>query len=318
MIPLPLPNTRAHPYRGLSVQDVTFPLTPATVEAHLRGREVYRRTEYLLLRNGTEAALAAVRKRSVEPLFSPVTDARWLAGPDQITQVRHPDLDVGNATALAGVADPEKVVTVVEGRHEHVNFIWEPAPVSVAVTEVAPPDPPKLLDQARRVVAYDEDLPPIELVPDVVDLSDLARSNPASHYLLPCRGSGAELPGEVAFLDTRPAHRHPWLMIGCERSAQMHEHFYGDRPPQVDLCPRVRISDTGSDGGADTDVRVLTKCCLHERGVEVTGMVATVPWGATLDEVRTALRRLVGVDQQSTVSSGAPVAGDRSGQAGGT
>jgi hypothetical protein len=40
---------------------------------------------------------------------------------------------------------------------------------------------------------------------------------------------------------------------------------------------------------------VLTKCCLLERGVQVDGTTAVVPWGASLDEVRTALRALCGL-----------------------
>ena len=36
----------------------------------------------------------------------------------------------------------------------------------------------------------------------------------------------------------------------------------------------------------------LTKCCLLERGIEVNGATAVVPWGANLDEVRAALRAL--------------------------
>ena len=40
---------------------------------------------------------------------------------------------------------------------------------------------------------------------------------------------------------------------------------------------------------------MLTKCCLLERGIEVNGATAVVPWGANLDEVRAALRVLCGV-----------------------
>jgi hypothetical protein len=56
----------------------------------------------------------------------------------------------------------------------------------------------------------------------------------------------------------------------------------------VDLCPKLRAA--GLPGA-----RVLTKCCLLERGVQVDGATAVVPWGANLDEVRTALRALCGL-----------------------
>jgi hypothetical protein len=174
---------------------------------------------------------------------------------------------------------------VVEGRFEHVNFIWEPAPVPVRVTEVVPPMPPKLFAQAEQAVAFDEDLPPVRLELDAVSVPELASANPAGSYLLPCRGSGTELGAPVAFLDTRPAQRGDWLMIGCERSLQFHRHFYGDEPPRLDLCPRNRVRDGGG--------LALLKCCLIERGIEVEGGTAVVPWGANLDEVRDALRRLL-------------------------
>jgi hypothetical protein len=287
MIPIPPPNTRAHPYRGLSVQEVDFPLSEQAILAYLDGREVYRRTDFLALRDASGAtALVAVRKASLEPLFSPVVEARVLAGPSDTTWVHSPETDVGNATALAAAADPDARVSVVLGKFEHVNFIWEPAPIEVRVTEVVPPHPPKLFAQAEQAVAYDEDLPPVRLVLDAVDVHEVAAAHHASSYLLPCRGSGTELGAPVAYLDTRPADRADWLMIGCERSLQFHRHFYGDEPERVDLCPRARVS--GSAAGP-----TLTKCCLIERGLEVDHDTAVVPWGANLDEVREALRKLL-------------------------
>lgn len=285
MIPVPPPNTRAHPYRGLSVQEVDFPLTERAILEHLDGREVYRRTDFLALRgSGGATALVAVVKASLDPLFSPVVEARVLAGPDETAWVESPETDVGNATALAAAAVPGARATVVIGRFEHVNFIWEPAPIPVRVTEVVPPNPPKLFAQAQQAIAYDEDLPPVELVLDAVDVHALAAAHPAAGYLLPCRGSGTELGAPVAFLDTRPAERGDWLMIGCERSLQFHRHFYGDEPERVDLCPRARVAAAGF---------TLTKCCLIERGLEVDDRTAVVPWGANLDEVREGLRKLL-------------------------
>jgi hypothetical protein len=280
------PNSRAHPYRGLSVQEVDFPLTDAAILAHLGGREVYRRTDFLALRHGDATALVEVRKASLEPLFSPVVDARVVSGPERTAWVHDPAVDVGNATALAGAAVPGADTTMVLGRFEHVNFIHRPAPIRVRVTEVVPPEPAKLLAQARQAVAFDEDLPPVELVLDAVRVEEVAAAHPSADYLLPCRGSGADLGGAVvAYLDTRPAERADWLLIGCERSLQFHRHFYGDEPQRVDLCPRNRSSAWEGP--------TLTKCCLLERGLEVDDRTAVVPWGANLDEVREGLRKLL-------------------------
>ncbi|TNC28259.1 DUF7714 family protein [Amycolatopsis alkalitolerans] len=290
MIPEPRANHITRPYRGLSVQEVAVPLTEPAISALLTGREVYRRTEFLVLRNGSDAALVAVRARERESLFSPVAELRVLSTPDTTVWVDDPSVDVGNATALAAAAAAHRadgaLAYVVRGRFEHVNVIWRPAPVRLRVAEVVPPEPPKLFAMAQQAIAFDEDLPPIELVLDAVDIRELADARRAAHYLLPCRGSGVELPGAVSFLDTRPAERADWLLIGCERSRQFHRHFYGDEPATVDLCPRAR---------AVGDDLLLTKCCLRERGIEVAGNVAVVPWGSTMDEVRAALRRLCGV-----------------------
>lgn len=294
MIPDPVPNTITRPYRGLSVQEVDVPLTEAALIDHLIGREVYRRTEYLALRRRGEVALVQVRKESTVPLFSPVTEARVLAGPAETAWIEDREVDVGNATALARAAvrhaRPGVRAYVVMGRYEHVNFIWEPAPVRVHVTEVVPPEPPKLLAMAEQAVAFDEDIPPLDLILEAVDIRGLAAAHPAERYLLPCRGSGVDLTAPVHFLDTRPAERLDWTLIGCERSVQFHRHFYGEEPGRVDLCPRRRPRPN------DTDLRLI-KCCLLERGIEVEGNTAVVPWGSSLDEVRGALRVLTGVDR---------------------
>jgi hypothetical protein len=170
----PEPNTITRPYRGLSVQETDVPLTSVEIEALLRGREIYRRTAFLVLCHGDQTALAAVRPADTVPLFSPVAEVRVLSGPATTLWIDAPDTDVGNASALAATALAHRrdgvLAYVVRGRFEHVNFIWRPAPLTVHVTEVVPPDPPKLLAMAQQAVRFDEDLPPIELVADTVDI----------------------------------------------------------------------------------------------------------------------------------------------------
>lgn len=278
-------NFIARPYRGVSVQRWQGRLELEAVQNSLIGREAYRRTEFLVLRNDDQVALMRLMKASAEPLFSPIVGLDWLAGPDDCTYLESPDVDTGNATALAGAARAsgrDCRAYVVEGMYHHVNFIYDPRPLRISVPEVVPPEPPKLLEMARQVLRFDEDLPPVELVFDPVDFRELARQNPAPHYLLPCRGSGLELPGQVSFLDERPA-RQDWLLIGCERSRQFHEWFYGSQPPRVELCPRILSSSIGP---------TLLKCCLLERGLQQDGNRVIVPWGASLKEVQEALHRL--------------------------
>ena len=142
---------------------------------------------------------------------------------------------------------------------------------------------------ARTVLEYDEDLPPLafDLVP--IDLREMARAHPAGHYLFPCRCAGLELDALVDFLDAGPPVAAEWTLLGCERSRQIHAALYGQEPhARVDFCPLLVEGEPGPDP-------TLLKCCLRERGIERTGARMTVPWGASLEEVRSALRSLAGV-----------------------
>lgn len=309
---LPERNTITRPYRGLSVQEVDTPLTQPGIEQLLSRREIYRRTAFLVLRRNGQTALVAVRPEDPDQLFSPVAELLLLSDPTTTVWIDEPTADVGNASALAAAALEHHrdgvLAYVVRGRFEHVNFIWRPAPLTVRVTEVVPPHPPKLLAMAEQVAAYDEDLPPVKLVLDAVDVRNLAAAHPAPHYLLPCRGSGLPASPAVSFLDCHPSYHPDWLLIGCERSREFHQHFYGTQPRRVDICPRARgagnpglLRDPGLPGE-----RVLTKCCLLERGIEVDGTTAVVPWGANLDEVRTALRAICGVPAAPASGGSAP------------
>lgn len=275
-------------YRGVSVADVDVPLLPDGLRDHFLGREAYRRTEYIVARRGGSAAVLRVRKESKVPLFSPITEVEILAGPDATVEVHAPEVDTGVPSQLTRAAldmAPGARCVVIRGRYEHVSFILDPAPVRLRVVEVVPPEPAKLVDQVRRILDLAEDLPPVEVRPEIVDLLALARTRPADHYLFPCRGSGAAPPGAaVDFLDRRPP-RADWVLVGCARSREIHDHFYGDEPPFVEMCPRELV------GAGDRPA--LTKCCLLEERIEREGSLVVVPWGASLEEIREALGMLL-------------------------
>jgi hypothetical protein len=283
------PNLIPRRYRAVSVSDVAVPLTEPALREHLVGREAYRRTAYVVARRGDDRALLRVEKRSDEPLFAPIVDVELLAGPEECVEVSAPEIDTAIPTQLGRaaleLADGARCV-IVHGRYEHVSFILDPAPIPVRITEVVPPSPAKLVDQVERVLATAEDLPPVDLRPEISDLEELAGQRPASCYLYPCRGSGAAPAGaEVAYLDERP-DRRDWVLVGCERSREIHRWFYGDEPPSVEMCPRELTTPS--------DVPTLTKCCMVEFGVRREGNVVVVPWGASLDEIREGLRVLLG------------------------
>lgn len=288
-------------YRGVAVARVGCALDEASLREHFLGREAYWKTRFVVVRpphgpegpDGQDAdgpvAVVAVAREDGDALFAPITAVDLLAGPDECVLLRRPDTDTAIPSELARVAEagaPGVRAVVVQGRYEHVNFILEPRALRVTVREVVPPRPAKLVDQASRVVAVTESLPPIRLEPEVVDLADLARAHPAGHYLLPCRGGGAEIPGaRLSYLDERPEHAD-WTLLGCERSRQIHRWFYGRDAPGPDLCPRTAPA-TGP---------LLTKCCLQQEelasGTTDGAPWVSVPWGSSLDIVRDALEVL--------------------------
>jgi hypothetical protein len=270
-------------YRRVSVATVDVAITPEALTAHFLGREAYRHTRFIVARAGGETALVRVGKEDGSALFSPITSVEVLALPHECAYVIDADVDTGIPSELGRVAGDRARCVVVEGRYRHVSFILDPAPIRVRVGDVIPPRPAKLFDQARRVLELAEDLPPIELVADVVDLVDLAVGHPSERYLLPCRGSGfcLEGPSTIAFLDERPVH-DDWTLLGCERSRAIHQWFYGEAPAEaIELCPRRLFPADGSP--------LLTKCCLLEDSIADQGVTVAVPWGASLEQVKQAL-----------------------------
>lgn len=282
-------------YRGVAVSRLPAgaALDETALRRHYLGREAYRRTRFVVVRAGEDrTALLRVARASDTALFSPVTAVELIAGPGECAYVVDPDVDTAIPSALAGAAltrAPGVRAVAVQGRYAHVNVIVEPRPLRITVREVVPPEPAKLLDQARRVLDVTESLPPIALTGALTDLGALAAAHPAAHYLLPCRGSGGEVAGAaVSYLDEHP-ERAEWTLLGCTRSRQIHRAFYGDEPATVDFCPRRAPVAAGE--------RVLTKCCLQEEHVESGPGWASVPWGSSLEHVREALAALAAQEE---------------------
>ncbi len=308
-------------YRSISVASVPVRLDEASLRAYFLGRQAYRRTRYIVVRgvgNGARGggdavaqvgatAVIEVTKRSDAPLFSEITSVTLIAGPGETAFVEAPEADTGVPSSLARVAAsraPGARCVVVRGRYGHVGFIADPDPVRVRVVEVVPPHPAKLVDQAKRVLDLAEDLPPIELVPELTDLAALAGSRPAGHYLFPCRAGTAAAGDAVSYLDEIPP-RADWTLVGCARSRAIYDWFYQDAPPVVDMCPRnlaqqalARSEAAGERGPA----AILTKCCLLEDGITVADGLVVVPWGASLAQVREGLARAAALSPAGLVA----------------
>ncbi|HWP01636.1 MAG TPA: hypothetical protein VNL74_13615 [Methylococcus sp.] len=274
------------PYRRVSFQPYEGAMTVAAIEEHLLAREVYRRTDIVILHNTKhELAVAAVQRAESDELFTRVETVEVLALPDDCVFLQSPGTDPANRSALAKLARAHGIgpdrTAVVQGAFDHINIIHRPDPLILRVVEVAPPEPPKLYKMAEHVLSY-AILPPICLELERIDLRELcARVRPEA-YLAPCRSGGLDdLGAPVYFLDERPPERCPWTLIGCERSLQFHRHYYGDEPPRLEMCPRKLAPASNRP--------TLLKCCLLEFGIEQVGMTAIVPWGADLSMVEQAL-----------------------------
>lgn len=280
-------------YRRVAFTDIEGELDEESLRRHFLAHPVYRRTEFVVAQSNGELALVRVTTTTDEPLFCPVSDIAIMATPDETVLINRPEVDTGVPSQMAAVALTEGAghrCVVVRGRYEHVNFILDASPRNVHVLDVAPPWPAKLVDQVNRILDTAEDAAPVIVIPQVVDLEDLARSVPAEHYLLPCRGGGIDIPGaESSFLDEVPPEAD-WVLIGCARSRAIHDHFYPDRArtvQQIDICPRKLAKHMPIPEG---DAR-LTKCCLLEEHIEVDDSTVVVPWGASLQQVAVGLAK---------------------------
>lgn len=277
------------PYRCVSFQPYEGAFDAEALATHLASREVYRRTNVVILHGpDRQYAVAAVQRVGSDSLFTQVEKVEILALPADCVLIEDPRTDPANRSALAQAAirhgvGPEQTAIVI-GMFDHVNIIHRPDPLRLRVIEVVPPQPPKLLHMVEHVLSY-ADLPPILVDPVTIDLRELAATVTPEAYLVPCRSGGLDALGApVYFLDERPKQRENWTLLGCERSLQFHRHYYGDEPPRVEMCPRKLT--------APDDRLTLLKCCLLEYDIERDGKRMIVPWGADLPMVERALREL--------------------------
>ncbi|MFP5489817.1 MAG: hypothetical protein ACLGHQ_16105 [Acidimicrobiia bacterium] len=292
------PNIIPVKYRQVALSHVPpdLELDETSLRAYYVGKEAYMRTRFIVVRRGADTAFVEVDRPPSDELFSNITDLRLLAGPDDCAYVHEPEIDVGIPAQLALVADrcPGRSCIVVEGRYSHVSFLLNPEPLRITVIDIVPPEPSKLMDQALRLLAVAEDLPPIVLTSEVIDSRELLAAEPveAADVLLPCQATGMDFGDvDVAFLDQRP-ERSDWTLLGCERTRQIHQWFYGTSARSIDTCPRRFLSDARDAAGV-----TLTRCCLLQEGLEQQRRTVIVPWGATLAEVREGLLAMIATER---------------------
>jgi hypothetical protein len=285
------------PYSRVSVQSVDFALTEAEIRNFLSGKEAYFETDYVVFHCGDDCAVAELQKTEGQGLFCTIIAAEVLSLPGSSRWIDDPSVDTGNPCALAekarGLGVTASETLVVSGLYEHVNFIHRPRPLVIDVFDLAPPHPSRLFDMARRVLAY-SNFPAVVLNPHILSIPELVRNLADKPVLFPCGVSQLKALTKAFYLDERPP-RQQWVLVGCERSQQIHRHCYGDEAPRIELCPRKLFVGDVALG--------LMPCCMVEGRFEISGRIAVVPWGAELPLIEDALRALLDVAKSSTGST---------------
>jgi hypothetical protein len=274
------------PYSRVAVQHVETELDDDAITTFLHNKEAWFETDYVVFRRGRDCAVVKIEKTTPTNSFCRITSVEVLSRKVCTRWIDDAAVDTGNPSALAEKARTSGVdvseTLVVNGLYEHVNFIHRPQPLVIDVFDLSPPEPPRLLDMARRVLAH-RDFPAIVVNAHVQSIPALAR-DVTKPLLFPCGISELKRTTAAFYLDERPS-RQDWVLVGCTRSQQIHRHFYGDDCPRIELCPKHLFDARGG--------LALMRCCMVEKRVELSGRVAFVPWGAELSLIEEALRALL-------------------------
>ena len=225
------PNFIARPYRGVSVQDVDVARAGRRCSRTCAARRVYRRTEFIVAVHGDERALVQVEREDGDGILVGVRDARLLAAPDEVAFVVDATVDTGNASQLARAARARaRACHVVEGRFQHVNFIFAPAPLRDPGRRGRPAAP---AEAARHGAApCSTTTRTCRRWSSTSCRSTCASSPPRTRPGTTC--SRAAAPGwtrrDASTSSTPgPPEAADWTLVGCERSRQIHAALYGAR-----------------------------------------------------------------------------------------
>lgn len=269
--------------RKVGVKDVDFPLNSDNISKAWKGKRIYYRTRFLILRNGDDHCVLRVQSEPNGTL-NEITNVEIISLPDETIWLDEPGIDVLSPSMLVQVAfrHPQKTV-VVKGSHLHVSFVKDPEATTVRVFDIVPPHPPKLVSLVRKVVDSQALKMPVMVEEEIVDLGELAKDVKTEEIILPCKGDIAT-EKRVFHLSKSPQVKDATL-IGCEWSKKVARELYGRDLPFIQMCPKRLVGDV--------DVPTIVKCCELQSGYEVEGKLAIVPWGARIEEIVQAMKHLL-------------------------
>jgi len=273
--------------KDVSVREVDFDLTAENIFNHARGKKAYTRTEHMILKGSGQVAIIKVVKDRGKELFRPISAIQILSLPEKTVFVKDQDVDVLNRSQMARVAKHYPgMYVVVEGLFNHVSFIKQEEVLELRVFDVVPPYPSKLtvlVDKALSAGLVDL---PVLTVEERVDLIDLEKNVQTDAVMFPCRASGLSSRNRIFYLDETPRTEGQITLVGCDLSRRIYQKIYKKRPTaSINMCPR--------DLAPKDEAKRILKCCKIKDGFELDGNNAIVPWGATVQEVATAMNAIL-------------------------
>ena len=232
-------------------------------------------------------------------LFSPVAALRVLSGPDETAWIDPPGTDVGNATALARRRSPtaapgcwptwcravSSMSTSSGGRRRRASGSPRSCPRTRPSCWPWPSRWSATTRTCRRSSWSSTRWTCATWWPHIRPRTTCC---PAGAAAVPAG------PPVASWTRIRPI-----TGTGCSSAASVR-----CSSTSTSTAARRRRSISAPRTGRAGPGPVLTKCCLLERGLEVHGTTAVVPWGANLDEVRAALRLLCGLPAAPAPLSG--------------
>ncbi|MEK9150443.1 MAG: hypothetical protein AAB267_10430 [Candidatus Desantisbacteria bacterium] len=259
----------------------------------------YINTNYMVLNNGPDWAVAKVHKARGEGLFQKIDRLDIISMPGDTMYLEKPEVDVQNPSVMVRMAEEAgKDALVVKGKFEHISFVHKERTTPVVVFDVVPPNPPKIVELAEAALGTGRIRKPIRIIPRILDLNELAKTRNTKYVMFPCYASslaGLEGGQNALYLDQAPGLKVPVneiTLIGCELSMRIFTSLYGEKPAFMDLCPK-KMLHTVSEA-------CLCRCCVVDEGHEIEGNAAYVPWGASVGEVEEAIIDLLGLELDQT------------------
>lgn len=281
------------------MKKVPFPITKKNIMKAVAAKSAYTNTNYMVLNNGPDWAVAKIHKAREQGLFQKIDALDIISMPGDTMYLEKPEVDVQNASVMVRMAEETgKDALVVKGKFEHISFVHKEKTTPVVVFDVVPPNPPKIVELTEAALATGRIRKPIRIVPKILDLNELAQKRNTKYVIFPCYASalaGLEGVDNAFYLDQIPGLKVPAneiTLIGCELSTRIFTSLYGEKPAYMELCPK-KLVHTVSEA-------CLCRCCLVDEGHGIEGNAAYVPWGASIGEVEEAIIDLLGLELDQT------------------